>query len=174
MKRIFIGGTVFSVVLFLTMSVAMAATASVKIGTIDLQKILRESKAAKTAKAVLLKDVGEKRAQLVAKDKEIKVLDQELKDQNAKLSSDERQIKAEKLSREVKELRRLDADLTDELKKKEIALTQKLLAEIRRVAQTYLKDMKYTLILEKNNLIASDDAVDATESIIKLYDAQSK
>jgi outer membrane protein len=174
MKRIFMGGTVFFVVLFLTMSVAMAADSSVKISTIDVQKILRESKAAKTAKADLMKDVEQKRAQLIAKDKEIKELDQELKDQNAKLSSDERQIKAEKLAREVKELRRLDADLTDELKKKEIALTQKLLGELRRVAQAFLKDMKYTLILEKNSVIASDGAVDVTDKIIKLYDAQNK
>jgi outer membrane protein len=173
MKRFSIGSAMFAV-LFLMVSVAVAADTSVKIGIIDVQKILRESKAAKKAKSVFMKEVEQRRAQLISKDKEIKELDQELKNQDAKLSSEMRQAKAEKLAREVKELRRLDADLTEELKKKDVALTQKLLGEIRQIAQTFLKNMKYTLILEKNAVIAFDDTIDVTDKIIRLYDAQSK
>jgi len=173
MKRASIVVSFFAVLFFMA-SAVLAADTPVKLGIIDVQKILRESKAAKKAKAAFMKDVEQKRAQLVAKDKEIKALDQELKDKSGKLSSEMRQSKAEKMAREVKEFRRLDADMREDLKKKEVELTQKLLGEIRQIAQAFLKNMKYTLILEKSAIVASDDVIDVTDKIIKLYDAQSK
>jgi len=158
---------------FLVVMPAIAAKdAPVKIGIIDVQKILRESRAAKNAQAVFMKEVEQKRAQLIVRDKEIKELDQELKNQNIKLSAEVRKEKAEKLAREVKEFRRLDTDLGEELKKTEVELTQKLLGEIRQIVQTFLKNEKYTLILEKNTVAASDEAIDVTDHIIKLYDAR--
>lgn len=148
-----------------------AKDAPVKIGIIDVQKILRESKAARNAQAVFVKDMEAKRAQLIAKEKEIQALDEELKNANARLSDESRKEKAERLAREVKEFRRLDADMGEELKKKDVELTQKLLGEVRRIVQSFAKSEKYTLILEKNAVAASDDAIDVTDRIIKLYDA---
>ncbi|MBA4396317.1 MAG: hypothetical protein C0394_02845 [Syntrophus sp. (in: bacteria)] len=171
MKKMFIAiGIVLG--FLLAMPVVAAKDAPVKIGIIDVQKILRESRAAKNAQAVFLKDVEAKRAQLMAKDKEIKALDEELKNAGVKLSDDIRKEKTDILAREVKEFRRLDADMGEELKKKNVELTQKLLGEIRQVVQSFAKSEKYTLILEKSAVAASDDAIDVTSRILKLYDAK--
>jgi len=167
---------VFGIVmgLLLTALPAMAATAPVKIGVIDTQKILRESKAAKAAQAVFMKDLGAKRAIYQAKEKEVKELDQELKNQNIKLSAEIRQEKTDKLAQEVKELKRLGADMEEELKKKEVELTRRLLSEIAQIVRTISKKEHYTVILEKSSVIVADDAIDITDRIIKLYDAGKK
>ena len=81
-----------------------------------------------------------------------------------------RKEKAEKLAREVKELRRLRSDLEEELKKKDKDLTRQLLLEIREVVQEYSKKQKFTVILEKRSVVASDNKIDITNKIIKLYD----
>jgi outer membrane protein len=153
-------------------SAPVQAAGPVKIGIIDLPRIMRESQAAKDARAVLMKDLEGKRAQIMAKDKELKALDEELKNPQLKLSEEARKEKTEKLAREVKEFRRLDADLSEELKKKEVELTSKIIADIRRIVQSLIKNEKYTLILEKNSVVGSDEAVDVTERILKLYDRQ--
>ena len=152
----------------------MAATAPVKLGVIDTQKILRESKAAKAAQSVFMKDLEAKRAVYQAKEKEIKTLDEELKNQNIKLSAEIRQEKTEKLAQEVKELKRLGADMEEELKKKEVELTRRLLSEIVQIVKTFSKKEHYTVILEKGSVVVADDAIDVTDRIIKLYDAGKK
>jgi outer membrane protein len=146
------------------------AAGPVKIGVIDAQKIMRESRAARIAQADFMKDMEGKRAQLLAKDKEIKALDEELKNPELRLTEQIRKEKAEKLAREVKEFRRMDADMAEDLKKKDMELTQKILADIRRIVQSFAKSEKYTLILERNAVVTADDAIDITGRILMLYD----
>jgi len=174
MKKMSIAiGVVIGILLAMPcVSARVQAAGPVKIGIIDVQKILRESRAAKNAQAVFKKDLEAKRAQLIAKDKEIKALDEELKHPQSRLSDQIRKEKTDILAREVKEFRRLDADMGEELKKKDVEMTQKLLGEIREVVQSFAKSEKYTLILEKSAVAASDDAIDVTSRILKLYDAK--
>jgi len=173
MKKLSIGFGIIMGFLLAAMPV-MAAAAPVKIGVIDTQKILRTSKAAKAAQSVFMKDLEAKRAVYQAKEKEIKALDDELKNQNIKLSAEIRKEKTEKLAQEVKEIKRLGTDMEEELKKKEVELTRRLLSEIAQIVRTFSKKEHYTVILEKSSVIVADDAVDITDRIIKLYDAGKK
>ena len=151
---------------------AVKKEVKIKLGIIDTAKIMRESKAAKNAQAIFLKDLETKRSILAAKDKEVRLLEEELKNPDTKLSSEERNSKNDKLAQEVKELGRLKSDLEEELKKKDAELTRKLIGEIREVVNTFYKKENYTLILEKSAVVASDDAIDITDRIIQLYDGQ--
>ena len=146
----------------------------IKLGIIDTARIMRESKAAKNAQAIFMKDREAKRDILAAKEKEVRLLDEELKSPDATSSPEERTAKNDKLAKEVKELSRLKSDLEEELKKKDVELTQKLIGELRGIVTTFYKKENYTLILEKNAVVASDDAIDITDKIIQLYDGQKK
>ncbi len=147
---------------------------ALKIGVIDTGKIMRESKAAKSAQALFQKELEAKRAILTAKDKEIRLLDAELKNPDAKLTAEVRKIKADKLAQEVKDFKRMQTDLDEELKKRDTELTRKLVEEIRQVIRTLVKNENFTLILEKNSLIHADDAINITDKVIRLYDSQKK
>jgi outer membrane protein len=168
MKRMLLVGVVLIISLFLALP-AMAAKEP-KIGIIDTQKVLREAKAAKSANNTLQKDLDAKRATLVAKGKEVQSLDEEVK----KATGTDRGEKADKLAQLVKEYKRLDSDLGEELKKKQLELTQKLIIEIRQVVKTISDKENYSLILEKGSVVQNDDSLDITDKVIRLYDSQKK
>jgi Skp family chaperone for outer membrane proteins len=64
--------------------------------------------------------------------------------------------------------------MNEELKSKNTELTRKLLAEIGGVVQTLLKNEQYTVIMQSDKVVAFDKAIDITEEVIKLYDAEKE
>jgi outer membrane protein len=152
------------------MSLGPTWAASLKIGVIDTDKILRESVAAKNARAVLLDDLKEKRALFTEKQQEVGALEEELRDHGKEMSEPERKEKTDALSKELKNLKRLKDDLEEELNKKNVELTQKILKEVGELVREYFEKKKYSVILEKKSVVISDDALDITEEIIRLYD----
>jgi len=146
----------------------------IKLGIIDTARIMKESKAAKNAQVIFQKDLEAKRDILAAKEKEVRLLEEDLKNPDTRLAPEERNGKNDKLAKEVRELGRLKSDLEEELKKKDAELTRKLIGEIREVVNTFYIKENYTLILEKSAVVASDDAIDITDPIILLYDAQKR
>ena len=156
------------VMLFLPANASLAL--KVKIGLIDTQKIMRESKAAKRARTEFLKDREAKRAILNDKQQKALKMEEELKKEGRKMAPDVRKEKTEKLAQEVKELRRLKTDLEEELKKKDAELTRRILTEVREVVEAYRNKRKITVIFEKRSVVAFDGAIDITDEIIKLYD----
>lgn len=176
MKRMFLISVVFTALLIAlpALGAKVKAPGPVKIGIVDVQKILKESKTGKKSQALFMKDVEIKRAQLLVKDKEIQALDTELKNKDIRMSDEIRKEKTDKLARDIKNFQSLDAGMGEELKKKDIELTQKILTEVRQIMQSFSKKERYTIILEKGAVVTSDDTIDITDTIIRLYDAQSQ
>ena len=169
MKRFFILALILLGIMPMLPSTVVRA-ADVKIGVVDIQRIMKESRAAKNARAVLLKDVEQKRKMFNDKQNEVQAMEEELKTKGKDMTPQARKEKTDNLADEIKELKRLKSDMEEELKKKERELTQRLLMEIRTIVVEYLKKEKYTIILEKRSVVASDEAVDITDKILKLYD----
>jgi outer membrane protein len=138
----------------------------IKLGVFDIQKIVRESKSAKSAMAILMKDVEAKRAMILEKQNELRNLEADLK----KASSADRKAKQEKLAEAAKEYKRLVADLDEEHKKKTAELNQMIIKEIREVVTNVSTREAYTLVMEKGTVYYSNDEFDITDKIIKEYD----
>ena len=87
------------------------------------------------------------------------------------MTEEDRRHKAEKLAKEVRELKLTSGDMEEELKRKDRELTQKIVGEVMKVINAHVKKENYTLIFERSTVMAADEAVDITDAIIKLYDA---
>ena len=173
MKRTFFLGFVWiGLVLFALSGTACAAT--LKIGIIDTQKIMMESKAAKDARGIFLMDVERKRSELHEKQTQVQSQERELREKAKEMSRETLQKKKDELEQDVKELRRLKNDMEEELKKKDVSLTRKLLEEIREIVEAFTKKNKFTVVMEKKAVVAFDEAIDITDQIIKEYDAKKK
>ena len=155
--------------LFITTATAPAIAGKVKIGIIDTRQVMQKSIPANDARGAFLMDVESKRMQLKEKEKEIRVLEKVLNSVDGEKSADEKAQLKQQMGRQIKSLRRLKSDLEEELKKKEARLTRRILEEIREVVRDYSKKKKFTVILEKKLVVVSDDSVDITGDIIKLY-----
>jgi outer membrane protein len=151
-----------------------ACAARVKIGVIDIQKIMRDSKAAKETRGMFLMDVESKRALLKEKENEIRAMEKELKEQGDKMSAAAQEEKKDKLVGAFNELRQLKEGIEEELKKKDFELRRKLAGEIREIAEEFSKKKKFTIILERQSVIVPSEAIDITDEIIQIYDEKKK
>jgi outer membrane protein len=156
------------VAVFMTVEPAFAASA--KIGIIDMQKIMQESKAAKDAKGMFLLDLEAKRGTLKSEEDKVRAMETELRDKGEKASDEAK----EKLTQAVKKLRRLKNDMEDELKEKDADLSRRLFGEIRKIVDEFLKKKKYTVILDKRTAVSFDEKFDVTDQIMKMYDAKKR
>jgi len=163
---------VFMLMIFLPLTSACAA--GVKVGLIDTKRVMMESRAARDARGIFLKDLEAKRAVFNAGQEKVRSMEEELRKAWKDLSTDDRKERAEELSKEKKELARLRTDLEEELKKTDAELTQKIMKEIRETVDTYRKENKYTIILDKTSVVAADEGIDITNDIIRIYDAGQK
>ena len=175
MRKVKILIVLFTTMLFLC-SAAQAAKESqsdTKIGLINIQKVLAESKAGKEAKAVFEKELEGRRATLQAKEKEVRAMETELRTGAAKLKSDVKKSKEENLAAETKELRRLGQDMEDELKKKDAELTSKILKDVFGITRKMGEEKRYTLIMQAGpQVIYIDKTIDITDEVMKRYDEQ--
>ena len=142
-----------------------------KIGVIDVQRILRESKAAKNANGIYQKDLAEKRAIVAAKNKEIQTMEEELKSADPKSADDALRLKADKRNRDIRELKLLVADMETDLKRKDAELSQTVLGEVIKVVNDYIKKENISVVVNRMAVVALDETTDITDAIIKLYDA---
>jgi outer membrane protein len=164
------------VALFICAGIVNIATAEqaapLKIGFVDFQKIMKESKAAKNAQAVFRKDLEAKKAVIKEKNDKISGMDKEIKklDQNSAAWKEKR----EKLAQEIKDLRRLESDMNEQLKKKDAELTQKIVVDVQQILNKLSQSENYSMIFEKKAALAVGAGFDITDKVIKIYDAQKK
>jgi outer membrane protein len=151
--------------------VTSAYAADIKIGVIDTQRIMAESKAGIATRTLFAKDVQENNNRLQTKQKEVQALQEELNTKGKEMNAVVLVEKQEKYSKAYKELTRMKNDITQDLETRDNELTQKLLKAIGDIVLQYSQNEKYTLILEKSSLVSYDNAVDITDKIIQLYDA---
>lgn len=146
----------------------------IKIGIVDMQKILRESKAAKAARGGFMKDLEDKKAQIIDRAKDVQKQEEELNRLDPSASVETRRQKSDKLKHDARELNNLRQDVEADVKRKEIEIAQHLFVEIMQVLRNYAKQERYSLILERSTIVVAEESIDITDKILKLYDAQKK
>jgi outer membrane protein len=169
MKRILLTLSIISLMGFVFITSAYAA--DIKIGVIDTQRIVAESKAGIATRTLFSKEVQENNNRLQTKQKEVQALQEELNTKGKGMDAVALAEKQEKYSKAYKELTRMKNDMTQDLEARDNELTQKLFKAVVDIVVQYSQNEKYTLILEKGSLVSYDNAVDITDKIIQLYDA---
>ncbi|NIX16011.1 MAG: hypothetical protein GWN11_09070 [Candidatus Dadabacteria bacterium] len=168
---------VITVLAFMVFSIsgAMFADAATKIGYIDLQSVIQNSKAGKAAKSSFEAEFNKKRQIIENKAKVLAQEEQEFINQSALMDSEAKKRRAEELNKKKKELARLRDDFRDELQKKDFELTQKILKELESVIKNIGTSEGYSLIVEKteSGVIYGNDTVDITQKVIKAYDQKN-
>ena len=156
--------------LFLFIAFSVQA-AEVKIGIIDTQKIMAQSKTTMNLRAEFFKEIEAKRNEFVEKQKAAQALDDEIKNKAQEMTYDERREKAELLNQKAKELQRMKEDIEFDVKLKDEELSRRFARDISEIIKDFQKAENYTVIFDKSTVAAFDDAVDITEKIIQIYDS---
>ena len=169
--KVIVAGVVMALAFYCASAFAADANKGA-VGVINIQKILIESKSGKEAKAAFDKELEAKRAVLTAKEKSAIAIENDIKANGAKMTADVRKVKEDKLAEEIKELKRLDQDAKDELKKKDNELTSGILKGILEITKKVGDERGYSLIMQASQqIVYLDSAIDITDEVLKRYDS---
>jgi outer membrane protein len=163
-------------VLFLTLLCAPAVGAQdrVKIGFIDIQRAISDSNAGKRAKERFQAQVKKAEAELLKEKNELERLKADLDKKGPLMKEEERRNLEGDLQRRYVNYQRTMTDQQQELRQKEGALTGDILKELEKIVNEIGKTDKFTLILERNQILYSDQGIDVTNKVIEVFNSRNK
>ncbi len=148
------------------------ASAQVKIGFIDVQRAISESAAGKRAKDKFQAQVKKAEADLLKEKNELERLKAELDKKGPLLKDDERRNLEGDLQRRYVTYQRSMSDQQQDLRQKESEMTSDILKELEKIVNEVGKAEKFTLILERSQVLYSDQGIDITNKVIDVFNSR--
>ena len=147
--------------------------AEIKIGYVDVQRVLNKSQAGLEHRRALQARADELKETIQKKQAELKALKESIEKQAVMLSEEAKREKEREYQKELKEFERLVKDSREELKQSEMERTTALLKRIEKVITTLGEKERYTLVLEKSEsfILYAPKEVDITDRVIKAFDS---
>jgi len=138
-----------------------------KVGYINLQRLVNESKMGKLAKSNIEKLRKEKQAEIDRQQKKIQELDAIIKKNGDLMGALNKAEKTEELQRLYKNFKRMVADAKEELANEDGKLVATILEQADGVLKQVAKNKKYSIILKDPDAIGYlDPKVDITDAVI--------
>jgi outer membrane protein len=164
------------VAVILMLAAGNAYADDIKVGVVDLMKVLNESDAGKKAKTELEAAIKAKQTVIDEKGKEIEKMKGDIEKQSSVLSAEAKKQKQDELEKMIREYQRTVSDSQNEVKKRESELTNGILREIRSIVEKMGKDDGYTMIIENAEgiILYSKKDLDLTDAVIKKYNEAKK
>ena len=158
----------------LVASASWAADPAVKIGYVEIESVISQSKEGQAARSKLAAEAADKQKEITAEEAEIKQMDGELLKQAAVLSDAAKQDREETILRKVRDLKRLGEDFNRDLGKREGELLSDLYRDLAGVIREYGKEKGFTLIVEKRQggVIYGSEVADLTKAILERYNTR--
>ncbi len=171
MKKIIIS---VSFVLAVFMFCSFCSAGEYKFGYIDIQKAVTESLAGKEAMQKFEGEVKKMEEEILQDKDEVEKLGEIIKKQSMLLTDDVRREKEKDYLRKQRDFERKVKDSKTELQIKEAEFTNDILEDLIPIVQKYGKENNYSIIFqnEVRVLLYVSDALDLTEKIMSIYDAQ--
>ena len=165
----------FLVGLCLVLSAEIAwAQEGVKIGFIDVQRAISESQAGKRAKERFQAQIKKAEGDLLKEKSELERLKADLDKKGPLLKEEERRNLEAELQRRYTNYQRGMTDQQQDLRQKESEMTADILKELEKIVNEVGKAEKFTLILERSQVLYSDQGIDITNRVIDAYNSRNK
>ena len=151
------------------------AAPELRVGYVDLQKALTNSKLGSAAQKKYEEEVKAAQAKLDVKKKEFEGLQDAFQKQKESLNDKARAEKQEQLINREKDLKRTFQDSQEALRRRNNQLVGDLIKDIRKAVNEVGKAENFTLILEKSaqSVLYADNSIDVTDKVVKKFDAAS-
>ena len=142
--------------------------AEAKVGFINLQRLVNESKMGQSARSEFQKMRQEKESIVAAKLREVNELRDLINQAGDQMSPQDKRNKLLALQKANKEYQRLVADVNEDILREDRQLVSIILQKADSVLKKVAQRMNYTIILKDANVIGYlDPSVDITDEVIK-------
>ena len=160
-------------VLAVAMFTAQAASAEVKIGFVNVAKVLELAPQAEAARNRIEREFAPKDRELLQQQKDVRSLEDRLVKNAAVLSEVERQRKETEIRASKRELRRAQDEFREDLNLRRTQELSKLQQKVTEVIQSLAKAEKYDLIVS-DGVIFAGKRVEITDKILEHLRADFK
>jgi len=167
---------IIGIIFFLGYWLELSLAAELKIGCIDIQKVMNECNAGKEAKKAMSKEMEKLQRLFAERQKELQTMKETLEKQAPMLTQEARVTKEKEFQTKVRDYQRWLEDNQKEIQQKGVDWERKILADLQKVIQKFGMDEGYTFVLEKNENIVlfASKSIDLTDRVIKIFDVQKK
>lgn len=143
-----------------------------KFAFVDFQKFAAKSKRAQNQQQKFAQMVDAKRAALETKKKEMEALNEQLQKQGPMLKEETRNEKIKQLGIKEMEFKLAEKEAQNALQNEYREQQEILKRDITKVINQIRAAKHYTLIFDSAALLSADDALDITDEVVRLYDAE--
>lgn len=147
--------------------VAECPAAEMKIGVINVQKVLLTCEAGKKAKEKVDAKMKELQGTFKQDEEALKALQDEIKKKSSAWSEEKKAEKVREYQKNGRELQVKTDDAKFEMKQLQDKEVEPILKMLEKVVEKFGKENKYTAVLESRNGLYFDDSIDVTDTIIK-------
>jgi outer membrane protein len=156
---------VFSIVSF---AVTSCFSADVKIGIMNVQRIIIECEAGKAAKSRFDVKMKELQSSFKAEEDALKEMQDEIKKKSSAWSEEKKAEKVRDFQKSGRELQAKTEDARFEMKNLQDKELEPILQALEKVVDKFGKENGYTAIMDsKNGVIYFDKKIDISDTIIK-------
>ena len=162
------------VLLALAPSFVSAQEQRVKIGFLDVQRVISESQAGKRARDRFQAEIKKAEADALRDKNEIERLKSDLDKKGPLMKEDERRNLEADLEKRYVNYQRAVTDTQQTLQKKDREMTNDILKELEKIVAEVGKADKFTLILERSQILYSDQGIDISNRVIEVFNSKVK
>ena len=153
---------------------ALAAHAETKLGTVDMQRAIKEVEEGKSAAATLKKEFDEKQKQLNLRSEEVKKLNEDFQKQQAIMTPEARAAKGGEIERKMMEAQEFYVRLQQELSGKEREAMRPIFDRLGGLVREIAEANGLTLMLDRegSGVVYAQASLDYTNELIRRYNAK--
>ncbi len=155
-----------------------SAEDAVRIGYVDVRKVLNESESGKRHKAEMEKLLKERQDQLGKEEQQLRELQQAYEKNKLTLSDAQKKQKQKEFQEKFRVFHKHRSEAQRELNQKDNDFTRHAIAEVRAIVRTLAREEKLALVFEKNELegmlvLYAQDGPDLTDKVLARFNASS-
>jgi outer membrane protein len=150
------------------------AQQQLKIGFLDVQRVLSESQAGKRARDRFQADIKKAESDALRDKNELERMKADLDKKGPLMKEEERRNLEADLEKRYVNYQRLMNDTQQLLQKKDRDMTNDILKELEKVVAEVGKSDKFTLILERSQILYSDQGIDITKRVFEVFNTKVK
>jgi outer membrane protein len=173
MKRI----CLFVSICILSLSSAAIAADEIKLGSVDMPKVVQESEAGKKAMAELKETADKLQSSMKSKEKELEKLKTALLDKGKTLTEAKRTAKEKEFQKKFEAYQQAGKNAQQEFAKKETDLSKPIKEDLEKLVKDYGLKNGYTVISHKEGIVYNNskyEVKDLTDEIIKIFNGAAK
>lgn len=162
----------FLLILLLAFSWPVAAQEKVKIGYIDLRKAIQDSQTGKKAKEKFQAEVKRVESEMTKERQQLEQMQADLEKKSRLLKEEELRNLERDFQRRRANYERSRQEWQMELRQRDEEMASEIAKDLEKVTVEVGKSEQFTLILERSNILYSDQGIDITDKVVDIYNRQ--